>query len=243
MNNDVIDLVSLPDAEAREEGNNNEVVDLISVDGTEDDIMEDGNLNPDQREYEFTIHGSPKTWKRPKTHVSINRAVGAAVRYFKNTVNPNKETVKQIKDQLNASLRNDYDLTDQDLEEPVYNGGILVVEIEFYRKPSLDYFIGKKRENGLKPEFDCGMNWPDSMKPDVDNLAKLVLDAMEGIIYGDDMKVTKLICTKLIDLTYPYEGRTMIWVKRCCHSDLPKRIGDVYPNVSGLARRHIAPWR
>ena len=41
---------------------------------------------------------------------------------------------------------------------------------------------------------------------------------MEGIIYGDDMKVTKLICTKLIDLTYPYEGRTMIWVKRCCHS-------------------------
>jgi Holliday junction resolvase RusA-like endonuclease len=35
-----------------------------------------------------------------------------------------------------------------------------------------------------------------STRPDLDNLAKLVLDAMNGLIYFDDGQVCKLVCEK-----------------------------------------------
>ena len=135
MSEEVIDLISLSDGDVGEEATAEDVVDLISVDDNnkdddndkEDDVMEDENIKPDEREYEFTIHGTPKTWKRPKTHVSVGRGVGSVVRYLKNTVNPNKQSVKYIRDTLNASLRSDYELTDENLEDPLFNGGMLVV--------------------------------------------------------------------------------------------------------------------
>lgn len=33
---------------------------------------------------------------------------------------------------------------------------------------------------------------PDTMKPDVDNIAKAILDGLTGIAYGDDSQVTEL---------------------------------------------------
>lgn len=38
---------------------------------------------------------------------------------------------------------------------------------------------------------------PDTVKPDVDNIAKIVLDALNGIAYKDDSQVTGLYVTKL----------------------------------------------
>lgn len=42
---------------------------------------------------------------------------------------------------------------------------------------------------------DLGMLYKAS-KPDIDNLAKLVADAMNGLIYFDDAQIVKLTCEK-----------------------------------------------
>jgi Holliday junction resolvase RusA-like endonuclease len=43
-----------------------------------------------------------------------------------------------------------------------------------------------------------GLEWPK--KPDLDNVAKVYLDAMNGIVYKDDVQVVKLRVTKRYDI-------------------------------------------
>ena len=38
---------------------------------------------------------------------------------------------------------------------------------------------------------------PDNFKPDVDNIGKIFLDALNGVAYGDDKQVTLLCVTKM----------------------------------------------
>ena len=38
-----------------------------------------------------------------------------------------------------------------------------------------------------------------SKRPDIDNYAKLVLDALSGVFYKDDSQVTALVVTKVYD--------------------------------------------
>ena len=48
-----------------------------------------------------------------------------------------------------------------------------------------------KRESALK-----GAVWPVS-RPDVDNYAKNILDALNGVVWADDSAVVSLTCTKV----------------------------------------------
>lgn len=48
------------------------------------------------------------------------------------------------------------------------------------------------------------------IKPDIDNIAKIVLDALNGVAYKDDKQVVKLGCFK----RYAAESRLMIKVER-----------------------------
>lgn len=43
--------------------------------------------------------------------------------------------------------------------------------------------------------IDEGKLWPTS-KPDIDNVVKLLCDAMNGIVYGDDKQIVDLLVTK-----------------------------------------------
>ena len=49
--------------------------------------------------------------------------------------------------------------------------------------------------------------------PDIDNLAKFVLDSLNGIAYKDDCQVVKLVVYKLMDNAGPCTGRTIVEVK------------------------------
>lgn len=51
----------------------------------------------------------------------------------------------------------------------------------------------KFRENALK-----GLEHP-TKKPDCDNIAKILLDAMTGIVYEDDKQIIKLVVEKFYD--------------------------------------------
>lgn len=49
--------------------------------------------------------------------------------------------------------------------------------------------LPKRRPAGVESE-------PDTAKPDIDNVAKLVMDALKGVAYEDDAQVTTLYATK-----------------------------------------------
>lgn len=50
--------------------------------------------------------------------------------------------------------------------------------------------LPKSRPKGVEGE-------PDTYKPDLDNVAKLVMDAMQGVVLEDDAQVTRLYVAKM----------------------------------------------
>lgn len=58
--------------------------------------------------------------------------------------------------------------------------------------------------------------WPFASvaAPDIDNLAKFVLDVMNGLAYEDDRQVVKLVVYNLFDSEHGCDGRTVIEVTR-----------------------------
>lgn len=82
-------------------------------------------------------------------------------------------------DQSNLSFKN---------EEPLE-----VCIVAFYEPVKS---VSKKR----RKEMINGMEFP-TKKPDSDNIAKVILDALNGIAYGDDKQVVSLTVTKLYDET------------------------------------------
>lgn len=65
----------------------------------------------------------------------------------------------------------------------------VVIEIIFY------FALPKKVTQEEKMLCDIGMLY-HSCRPDIDNLAKLVIDAIIGIALKDDGQVCKLVCEK-----------------------------------------------
>ena len=50
----------------------------------------------------------------------------------------------------------------------------------------------------------------DEKRPDIDNLGKFILDALQGIAYEDDAQVVSVAMKKVLDTNPPFEGRTYI---------------------------------
>jgi len=53
--------------------------------------------------------------------------------------------------------------------------------------------------------------YPD-VKPDIDKLARSVLDSLKGVITKDDARVVELVCRKLYAIDRPPGARIQIWV-------------------------------
>ena len=93
---------------------------------------------------------------------------------------------------------------------PLYPVGTAVdAKIFFYLKRPNSDFVGNRRAPGnLKPHAASNQIVP--FGPDIDNLAKLVLDALNGIVYHDDKQVVKLELYKLRDNEMMCTGRTQV---------------------------------
>lgn len=74
-------------------------------------------------------------------------------------------------------------------------GIALDVTITFYIKPPLSISKVKKNQNLLKAEF-----WRVVKKPDLDNLEKSVLDALNGHAWDDDNQISDLSSRKRYSL-------------------------------------------
>lgn len=82
--------------------------------------------------------------------------------------------------------------------------------IKFFMRRPNTYFKGKSRLNALKAwsPFAC------TGTPDVDNLAKFVLDGTNELVCEDDKQVVKLVVYRLFDSEHGCNGRTVVEVKR-----------------------------
>jgi Holliday junction resolvase RusA-like endonuclease len=60
-----------------------------------------------------------------------------------------------------------------------------------------------------------------SMRTDVDNLAKFVLDSLNNITYVDDRQIVSLHVTKLYDNEYPFQGSTTVCIRLLQNQHIP----------------------
>lgn len=161
------------------------------------------------RKYYLTVMGKPETWSRPKFMSWLNPRSGGLMR---RVVDANREKVGAIRRQVEDHLFHHHSVLPRFY--PVFPNDVkLVCEIEFYRRPPNDMFVDRDRTQ-IKPrhldELNQGPLVLDGKRPDLDNMVKLVLDLLEGIMYSDDTQVVKVVAVKAVDLTPPYEGRTEI---------------------------------
>eukprot|EP00978_Attheya_sp_CCMP212_P011846 scaffold29409_cov44-Attheya_sp.AAC.2 len=79
------------------------------------------------------------------------------------------------------------------------------------RRPR-NHFKSNKAEKGLRPSAPGRLH---PVKTDVDNLAKFVLDSLNGLLYVDDRQVVSLHATKVYDTDGDCEGATDIIIRTC----------------------------
>ena len=94
---------------------------------------------------------------------------------------------------------------------PLYREGGVHLEVKFYRRLPNTVFQGRQHgANFVGQRYGTESNWPDTKKPDIDNLLKFVMDALIGVLYNDDDQVVKTIFHKLVDNHPPFQGRTEV---------------------------------
>jgi len=77
-------------------------------------------------------------------------------------------------------------------------------------------FTGEKRKR-----IEEGKLFPTS-KPDIDNVVKLLCDAMNGVVYGDDMQIVDLYVNK----AYAAAGSTTVMVSMKGTHDERENLGE-----------------
>lgn len=119
----------------------------------------------------ITIPGEPRGKQRPR----FNKKTGT-------TYTPSETT--QYEKMVKMIARATYH------HEPI-EGAIRVRIQSMYRIPPSASQDRKKR-------MQLGLILPE-VKPDVDNVAKIILDALNGVVYKDDKQVVELITRKFYD--------------------------------------------
>ena len=214
----------------------------ISVAANVSDINDDININTTTSTtlpsvFHCTIRGNPLPLRRHRTRLGFIYNPSAATQLTFRTL------VLQIMDSL-LSDRNRtttsptfsmHNLNGHPVTAPLWNiEQPIAVSIVFRMKRPNSHFIGNKpivqattkssRKNvtaasRLRPSAPKVM-CTTSMRTDVDNLAKFVLDSLNNVTYVDDKQIVSLHVIKLFDndVTNRYQGSTTITI-RLLHDD------------------------
>ena len=83
----------------------------------------------------------------------------------------------------------------------------------FLKRPASDFVSRRRGENRLRPEALSLEETMAPVKPDIDNLAKFLLDALTGVLFEDDAQVVELQMFKLRDSVGLCNGRVAIDVQ------------------------------
>ena len=126
----------------------------------------------------ITVPGQPIAQQRP-------RFSKANFKVF----DPNREDKVEIREKIRSKA-----------PKKPFEGGVYLT-LNFYTQRPLQHFVGKKRDNKLRPGVPL---WKVS-RPDIDNLVKFIMDVLDEFIL-DDSQICKLITTK----KYSVKPKTVI---------------------------------
>ena len=128
---------------------------------------------------------------------------------FRRVVNHASPKIKRFREDFKIQLMDRYGYMDESF--PLFQSGGVVMKIAFYRRMPNSAFQRRDRLTSfVAGRFTTDSSWPDLNKPDLDNLVKFVMDALQGVVYHDDDQVVKLVTFKLIDTEHPAEGKTQV---------------------------------
>jgi Holliday junction resolvase len=140
---------------------------------------------------------------------------------------------------LNGTRRDD-DVVDDDMVMmrmkrsidnviPIFQNQVISVQIISRMKRPKRHFVantpgpGRLREersriddNGVVQNLASHL---EVTRPDVDNLAKFVLDSLNGVLYNDDRQVVSLHVMKVYDHEEPYSGSTDVIIRSMTSED------------------------
>ncbi|KAL9181623.1 hypothetical protein ACHAXT_010428 [Thalassiosira profunda] len=94
----------------------------------------------------------------------------------------------------------------------------LHLSVVFRMKRPLSHFVGNRPGPGrLKPSAPGRLH---PTRSDVDNLAKFVMDSLNGLLYVDDRQVASLHATKVLDAEGDCRGATDVRIRVLTEEDL-----------------------
>jgi Endodeoxyribonuclease RusA len=178
---------------------------------------------------QFTVRGNPQPLRRHRTRggfiynpsASAQELFRSIVRNYLQTIQNSTSDirtippVKNIETQLCAStlIIDDHDKNPTTVHDgvnsPIFlSNQQLAMTIVFNMKRPQNHFVSSKRGPGrLRKKYnettlehdDNDMDMYPTTASDVDNLAKFVLDSMNGVLYVDDRQVVSLHAIKVFD--------------------------------------------
>ena len=103
---------------------------------------------------------------------------------------------------------------------PFFGTRMVGVTLIFRMRRPKSHFVGGRRSEKLKTSAPRAF---PKTRADVDNLAKLVLDALNGVLYEDDGQVASFCATKVLDNSGACEGATVVTVFPLSDADLERK--------------------
>jgi Holliday junction resolvase RusA-like endonuclease len=110
---------------------------------------------------------------------------------------------------------------------PVFEKQVISIQIISRMKRPMKHFIANRPGPGrLRQSTNNQSTGAVSTshlqvtRTDVDNLAKFVLDSLNGVLYEDDRQVASLQVTKVYDDEYPYTGSTDVIIRAMTETHL-----------------------
>jgi len=180
-----------------------DIVDLVSLDGSTDASVG----GDDATVFRLCVNGKPKPYPRPR--------INYAFRFY----NPATAHINAFKNQARAALPSSVNNGDVLFD----NGTPVTVHIIFYLPRPNEDFIAKRRMPGnLKPSARVRTVLP--IGADIDNLTKVVLDGLAGVVYRNDRQVVKLVAHKVRDNYMLCTGSTVVEVSKFGNDDIISEI-------------------
>jgi Holliday junction resolvase RusA-like endonuclease len=173
-------------------------------------VSSDSNNNDDDVEYD-TVHQLLRMWipmpPCAKPSVSYGPGRGGPKGFFRCFIHTDvKKKMKQFGSIVAAEAKRTGYRTIQRHKPVVLKVWCLL------RRPETD-FVGRRREaNNLR--LDRLEQSLVTVKPDTDNLAKFVLDAVTAVLFADDAQIVDLHMFKLRDNEGLCEGRVAIQARQ-----------------------------
>lgn len=148
---------------------------------------------------QFKVRGSPRPLRRHRTSRGF-------------MYNPSSKYQASFREVVQETVWNNK-------EEPIFGEeDHLAMRLVFYMKRPKLHFVGGKPGPGRLRPIARGRLAPT--RTDVDNLAKFVLDSLNGLLYVDDRQVASIHATKLYDNDGTCDGCIKVSIQRLYEEDV-----------------------